>query len=235
MSEPEAVDLEPPLDPESPTLDAHDVFGGRRGVIESTAPIVAFVAVNTAAGLTPAILAAVAVGTVLVVARLARRSRIRHAMSGFVGLLIAAALARRSGRSEDYFLPGLLLNAFYVAVFLISVAMRRPIIGFFLRQLSSKPASWHEQPAVRRAYAEVTLIWAATFALRLCVQVPLYISARGEAESDAGKTGLLGVARLLMGVPLYVTALALTLPYVARRTAHLEPADTSADVAAPPG
>ncbi|MDN5692837.1 MAG: DUF3159 domain-containing protein, partial [Micrococcaceae bacterium] len=53
-------------------------------------------------------------------------------------------------------------------------------------------------PRRRRAYAAATWVMAAVFALRLAVQVPLYL---------ADAVTALGVARLVMGLPLYALGL----------------------------
>ena len=55
--------------------------------------------------------------------------------------------------------------------------------------------------APRQAYTAATWLWIGMFAARLLVQVPLYL---------AGEVALLGVARLVMGVPLWGLVLWLT-------------------------
>jgi hypothetical protein len=46
-----------------------------------------------------------------------------------------------------------------------------------------------------------TVLWIALFVGRLAVQLPLYF---------AGSVGALGVAKLVMGIPLYAAALWIT-------------------------
>ena len=53
-------------------------------------------------------------------------------------------------------------------------------------------------PISRRAYTIVTVLWIGVFALRLIVQVPLYL---------ADSVALLGTARLLMGIPFWALAI----------------------------
>lgn len=198
---------------ESPQLTLAEAFGGPRGLVDSGLPLVAFVIANTIAGLGAAVRAAVAVGLVLLVIRLVRREVVRHTISGFLGILIAAGVASLTGSARNFFIPGIVQNAAYFIVFLGSVVVRRPIIGVFLRQFSDKPPEWHAHPVARRAYAEVTCLWAAMFGLRLVVQGLLY---------RADETGWLAAAKLGLGYPLFIPVLAVTPLWIRRRTAHLE-------------
>ena len=70
---------------------------------------------------------------------------------------------------------------------------------------------WREDPRVVRVYGWLTLMWAATFALRVVVQTPLYV--RDEVE-------LLGTASLVLGLPVTAVALAVTLWAVSRLHRH---------------
>jgi hypothetical protein len=68
-----------------------------------------------------------------------------------------------------------------------------------------------DDPRMLRAYSWLTLLWGATFALRVLVQGPLYW--RNEVE-------LLGTASLVLGLPLTGLALVITLWVVARLHRH---------------
>jgi hypothetical protein len=81
-----------------------------------------------------------------------------------------------------------------------------------MRFVWEKPKEWHDHPAVRRAYAEATLLWALMFGVRAVVL---------ETLRRLDKTGWLAIAKIAMGYPLYVAALALTVPYLKRRTASV--------------
>jgi len=212
------VDLS--LDPDAPAatlahpqLTLAEAFGGPRGLIDSGLPVVAFVVVNTVADLTAAVWAAVAVGAVLMAVRLVRREVVRHTVSGFFGVTFAALIARATGEARNFFIPGIALNGGYFVLMVGSILVRRPLIGVVLRQFSDKPAEWHDHPTVRRAYTEVTALWAAMFGLRLIVQAVLY---------RADETGWLAAAKLGLGYPLFIPVLAVTPLWVKRRTAAVE-------------
>ncbi len=193
-----------------------DLFGGPRGLVDSTVPPVVFVLVNVLSGLTAAVWSAIGAGAVLLLIRVVRREHVRHAISGFFGVAIAAGIAKATGEAKNYFLSGIVINAFYGTLCLVTAFTKHPVIGFLLRQLSDKPADYHDHPQVRRAYRDVTLGWAAVFFLRVAVQ---------ETLREMGRTGWLAVARISMGVPLYLAALALTLPFVNWRTRGVVVAD----------
>lgn len=193
-----------------------DSVGGVRGAIESVLPGLVFVVVFVAGGqrLTPALVASAAAALVAVVARLAQRSPLTQALSGVLGVGIGVLWAARSGRAEDYFAWGLLTNVGYLLAFVVSVLVRWPLVGVVVGlfrpdgPMSSSGSwagavAWRQDRALRRRYAVVTWLWAGMFALRLVVQVPLYL---------AGQVAWLGTAKLVMGVPL--TALVLWLSWI---------------------
>jgi hypothetical protein len=199
-----------------PRPDLREAIGGPLGMAESALPAVAFVVAYTASGQNTDLAAIVAVGLALVLTlvRLAKRETPRHAISGLVGVGFAAFVATRTGRAEDFFLPGLLANAGYGAAFIISIAVRRPIVGYIVTQLDgSAQTDWRSDRRRMTAFIKASWIWAALFLIRLTVQLPLYI---------AGAVVALGVARTAMGLPLF--ALGLWLSWLLARRAPAPPA-----------
>ncbi|MEA2218822.1 MAG: hypothetical protein QOJ35_1448 [Solirubrobacteraceae bacterium] len=207
-----------PAERAAPTTIAEAV-GGPLGIAETALPAVAFVVAYTATGSNTNISAGVALGLALVlsVARLVRRESPRHALSGLLGVGIAAFIATRSGKAENFFLPGLLLNAAYASALLISIAVRWPLIGVIVAMLDGETHAWREDPRRVRAFRRATLLWATLFSARLVVQLPLYL---------AGAVVALGVARTAMGLPIFVLGLWLT--WLLVRNARTPPAPASA-------
>jgi hypothetical protein len=175
--------------------------GGPLGMAEMSIPPVAFVAVYGFAGTTAAAIVAVVIAGVLAIARIVRRETPRHALSGLIGVGFAAFVAARSGKAENFFLPGLLANAAYASAFLVSVAIKRPLVGYIVGQLDGEGTGWREDPKRVRAFTRASLVWAGLFLLRLAVQLPLYLASAVVA---------LGVARTAMGLPLFALGLWLT-------------------------
>lgn len=187
-----------------------EMFGGRSGIVDSAVPPIVFVAVNAIRhDVRDAALAAIGSAVLLLLFRLVSRQRTRHVFSGLVGVAISAAIAVRTGRASNFFIPGIVLNAGYVTIFLLSVVFRRPIIGIVLKQFSDKPAEWHKHPQVRRAYAELTLMWAVMYGVRVVVQETL---RRQDAD------GALAVTKIALGYPPLLLLLAITMPYLRWRT-----------------
>jgi hypothetical protein len=175
--------------------------GGVRGVIESTAPGFIFLAVFTATGeLFPSVVAPVAIALVILFARLIQRLPVMPAVSGGIGIALSAGFALWTGRAEDNFVGGFIINTISLTVMLGSIAIRRPLIGLITNLLAAdNPLK--DSPTVRRAAYLATVVWATFFAVRLAVQVPLYF---------AGATAALAATKLLMGVPLYAAMLWVT-------------------------
>jgi hypothetical protein len=194
-----------------------EAVGGPVGMAETSLPAVAFVVAYSASGSDTDTAAIVAVGLALVlaVARLVRRESPRFALSGLIGVGFAAFIATRSGRAENFFLPGLLANAAYAAAFVISIAVRRPLVGVIVSHLDGEGDGWRDDPRRVRAFTRASWLWAALFVVRLIVQLPLYI---------AGEVVALGVARTAMGLPLFALGLWLTWRLVRRPPPEPAPA-----------
>lgn len=186
-----------------PLPNLADMIGGPVGMAESALPAVAFVVAYSASGQDTNTAAIVAVGLALVltVVRLVRRESPIHALSGLIGVAFAAFIARKSGRAENFFLPGLLANAAYASAFLISIAVKWPLVGVIVGQLDGEGSAWRDDPLRARAFVRATWLCAGLFLLRLVVQLPLYL---------AGAVVALGVARTAMGIPLFAIGLWLT-------------------------
>jgi hypothetical protein len=181
--------------------DLAEMIGGPIGVAEASLPAIAFVVAYTFSDLDTAAIIAVGLALVLSVARLARRESPRHALSGLIGVGFAAFIAERSGKAENFFLPGLLANAAYATAFLGSLVVRRPLVGIIVSHLDGEGDGWRGDPSRVRAFARATWLWAGLFIARLVVQLPLYL---------AGAVVALGVARTAMGLPLFALGIWLT-------------------------
>jgi intracellular septation protein A len=188
-----------PLPPAAPPSLA-DAVGGWLGLAESSLPAAVFVAVYTASSQSTktAAIAAAALALVLAVARIARRQTPLFALSGVVGVVIAGYVANRTGKAENFFLPGLLLNVAYGSAFAISILVRWPLLGVMVGNITREGNGWRDDPALLRAYSRTSWVWVGLFALRIAVQLPLYLASALVA---------LGVARVAMGVPLFVVGI----------------------------
>jgi hypothetical protein len=187
-SAPDLTSAEPP--------SLWDAIGGPLGACESALPAAAFVATYTASGqdTRAALIAAVALGVIFALARIARGQTVRYALSGLGGLALSAYVVSKTGRAEDFFLPGLLANAAYALAYAISILVRWPLLGVIVATLRGAGMSWRDDPAEVSSYSKASWVWVGLFSLRLAVQLPLYL---------AGAIAALGVARISMGIPLF--------------------------------
>ncbi|NQX33841.1 DUF3159 domain-containing protein [Herbiconiux sp. VKM Ac-2851] len=189
-------------------------IGGVRGLIESILPGLAFLVIYTfTKDLVLAVVAPVAVSVVFVLVRLVTRSAPMPAVAGLLGVGISAALALFTGRAEDNFLVGIAINTVCLIVLLISLIVRRPLIGVIVGLLANDPAGYRTDPAKGRVVLVATWCWVGLFAARLLFELPLYL---------AGETTLLGSVKLIMGVPLYAGLLWVT--WLLVRAAYAKPA-----------
>jgi hypothetical protein len=195
-------------------------MGGIRGLVESIVPGLLFLIVFTITKeVLPSVLAPLAVSVVFIIVRIASRQPVLTAVAGAIGIGISAGLALWTGRAEDNFIVGIWINAVILAVMLISLAVRRPFIGVMVGLLVGDPG-WRTDRAKFKVATIATVAWALLPAIRLAVEVPLYLSEAADG---------LAVAKLVLGVPLY--AILLWVTWLLIRTAWSTKADGESDPA----
>lgn len=192
-------------------------------LLDAGLPLAIFTVIYTAGGrdLRLSLWIALASGVVLGILRLARREPMQNVIAGFIGLGLAVFVSSRTGRAEDVFLPGLLINVGYGVAYLVSVLVRWPIIGVLVGFVTGQGTSWRRDRGLMRAYSTATLLWVGMFAARLAVQAPLYFA--GEEQ-----LGWLATARLVMSWPLFL--LVAYLSYLIIRPAYRAFQESSAAV-----
>jgi hypothetical protein len=200
-------ELEPELERKQ-ELNLIDEMGGPQGVADSSLPGLLFVAVYSLSGqdLQLSAIAAVVLGAAIGLVRLIRGESVRFAAAGFVGVAIAGFIATRTGRAEDFFLPGLLFNAGYAVAYAVSIAVGWPLMGVLIGPLIGDGMKWRKDPARVRLFNRMSWVWVVLFSTRLAVQLPFYLT---------GSLVALGIARTAMGLPLF--ALGIWLCYLLLR------------------
>lgn len=173
-------------------------FGGKKGLIDAGFPALVFlISFNITKDLWNSLIASIIISAILTIIRLAMRDTIQHALSGFIGTLISAWFANRTGNPSDVFVPKLLTNLGYGSVYLIANLLRWPILGLMLGPILGENLAWRHDPVRRAAYIRASWLWVALFFSRLAVQVPIYLS---------DNVNLLGAVNLAMGYPLFFAA-----------------------------
>lgn len=186
--------------------------GGWLGVVESVLPPLLFVVLYQVAAISSApasvgrsaLLPIVAVPLVcsalLLVYRAVRRQKVGAAIAGAVVVAVSAVLVLVTGDASTNFVPGFFINGVYGLVFLVSLLVRRPLVGLAASALSPQ-VDWRADRGRRRLFTWLTAAWVALFAIRLAVELPLFAG---------GQVVALGIARILLGVPLYAVVLVVT-------------------------
>ena len=187
---------------ERPTAQAlWGAVGGVRGLVESLLPGFLFLAVYTVTQeVAPSVLVPLGIAVVFVLVRALTRSPIAPAVVGLVGIGLSAGLALWTGRAEENFLLGFVINGVWLVALLVSLVVRRPLIGVITALLTGD-SQWRSDPAKRTVLTVATWLWVGMFVLRLGLQVPLYLTEQAAA---------LAATKLLMGLPLYAAVLWVT-------------------------
>ena len=188
--------------------------GGVRGLVDGAVPPLVFVMTHAAAGarlsepdaLRAGIGAAGMTAAALILVRVARRESLRQCAAGVLALAVSVAFAARSGDARGFFLPGIYVDTAYAVVFLGSVAVRRPLVGTIHRWLFSTDPARRDQ-RLQRTFSVATVGWSAVYSARAAVQAGFY---------RADEPTLLATAKVALGWPLTVAALAATLGLLRR-------------------
>ncbi|OIQ73643.1 hypothetical protein GALL_447200 [mine drainage metagenome] len=173
-------------------------LGGTRGLLDSGLPALVFLLIFTPTHkLNDAIYGALIISAILTIIRLARKDTLQHALSGLLGVAICAIFSRSTGKAQDFYLPGLIINVIYGTVYAATNLAGWPILGLVLGPIIGEGTLWRKDSRRKSAYVRAGWVWVALFGSRLIVQYPLY---------RAGAVTELGIARVIMGWPLFLLA-----------------------------
>jgi hypothetical protein len=189
-------------------------IGGWRGLVDSALPSMLFILIFVfQQNLNNALIAALLLGGILLLIRLFEKKPLTQVISGFVGLSISVLITWRTKDASNFFLTGIITNAVYGFALLISVLIRKPLIGYLVGSLVGDTSGWLKHPLLVRAYTIVTWLWVGVFGLRLVVQIPLYLN---------DSVALLGSVKIFMGWPLYLFSVWLTYQIVQTARAKIK-------------
>lgn len=195
-------------------------IGGVRGLIEAILPGLGFLVLYTITHeLWLSVLAPFAIAVVFIAVRAIQRQPVMPAITGAIGIALSAGLALLTGSAANNFLLGFVINGVALVALVISLLVRRPLVGVIVGLLTGDDHWRHDAAKLKVAYV-ATALWLLLSGLRLAVQVPLYLADLPDA---------LAATKLVMGVPLYLGLLWVTwmLVRTAWQPADEEPADTA--------
>ncbi|HET6824979.1 MAG TPA: DUF3159 domain-containing protein [Amnibacterium sp.] len=200
--------------------------GGPLGIVESVVPPLVFVVLYQVAAigaapqavprsaLVPIVVVPLACSAVLLGYRVLRKQKVGAAIAGAIVVAVSALLVLVTGDANANYVPGFFINGAYGLAFLVSLLVRRPLVGVAAAALTQQ-GEWRADRRRRRLFAWLTAAWVALFGIRLAVELPLFFAGH--------QVVALGIARIVLGVPLYALVLVLTVlgvqAGVARRAA----------------
>jgi hypothetical protein len=185
---------------------------GKVGLLDTILPPILFLLLNNFASFQIAMVGALAIAGLIGFVRLLRKQSLLYALAGIGSVGLAIALAYLFGRSEGYFLPDIVNGGITVALALVSLLIRKPMVAWTSYLARRWPLEWYWHAQVRPAYTEVTLAWTLFFALRLLWQVTLF---QGQNISQ------LALVNALTGWPATILLLVLSYLYGTWRLAQL--------------
>jgi hypothetical protein len=93
--------------------------------------------------------------------------------------------------------------------------VRWPLIGLIWEGINGRGVAWRSNRRLVRSYDLATFVWVLVFAARYLVQNYLY---------DTDQVGWLAAVRLLMGYPVFILAIGISVWIVAGSSAITLPA-----------
>jgi hypothetical protein len=179
-------------------------FGGVRGIVEAAVPTIAFtLSWILTEDLKTSLIISISLSVVLLLVRVLQRSTPQFVINSLIGIAIGAFFASRSGDAKDYFLPGILWNAGYSVAMLLSIVTRWPVVGFLIGSVTGDPTAWHKDRGVVKLCSRLTWMLLLPCVVRVAVQLPVWLFGGGDQAVAA-----LGLAKIVMGWPLQIAALA---------------------------
>lgn len=188
-------------------------IGGWLGIVESVVPPLVFVVLYQVAAiaaaphavprvdLVPIVVVPLVFSAALLGYRVLRKQKLGAAIAGALVVAASALLVLGTGDARSNYVPGFFINGVYGLAFLISLLIRRPLVGVAAGVLLQQ-GSWRTDRRRRRLFAWLTAAWVALFGIRLAVELPLYFAGH--------QVVALGIARIVLGVPLYALVLVIT-------------------------
>jgi hypothetical protein len=205
-------------------------MGGRRGMFEAAVPTITFTFTYVATKeIALAIGLSLTFAVVMLGVRLVQRSTVQYVLNALFGIGVGCFFVWLGGRNGGdasqqalaYFLPGILYNAGYAVVMVLSVLSRWPVVGLLVGAVADDPLEWRKDHQIVRLCSHLTWMLVLPCVLRVAVQAPIYLGGRAADDADPYITAL-GVAKVAMGWPLQVAALGAMVWLLARNRTPVE-------------
>ena len=188
------------------------VFSGRNSFLDAVLPPIIFLLVNGMVGFQAAMWSALSVSVFIAISRIIRKQSLLYALAGVGSVAVAIGVAWVLGKSEGFFLPGLISGSMTLLLTIVSLVIRRPMVAWTSFIARRWPLDWYWHEKVRPAYSEVTFAWTVFFAARLLLQFSLFQNEN---------VNLLAFTNFITGWPATILLLVFSYLYGTWRLAQL--------------
>jgi len=187
---------------------------GWRGFFDAVVPVALFVVLNVTSGIVAAMLAATSWAIAIGVWRMVHDRRTGVLVWLGLAYVLARGVAGMLTQSKVVFFgPGVAQTGLIGLVFLVSVIVRRPAVGYIVPIVYPFQDYVRRHPAYRRAFSHLTLIWAAYLLAKFALDVWLLKSL---------SASMFVVVRSIISWPLLLGLFVFSLRYP-RRVFRREP------------
>ena len=188
------------------------VFTGRNSFFDAILPPIVFLLINGLAGFQAAMWSALILAVGIAILRVIRKQSLIYALAGVGSVAVAIGIAWYLGKSEGFFLPGLISGSMTLLLTILSLVIRRPMVAWTSYLARRWPLDWYWHPQVRPAYSEVTFAWTIFFAARLLLQFSLF---------ESQNVNSLAMTNFITGWPATILLLVISYLYGTWRLAQL--------------
>ena len=188
------------------------VFTGRNSFFDAILPPIVFLLINGLVGFQAAMWSALILAVGIAILRVIRKQPLIYALAGVGSVAVAIGIAWYLGKSEGFFLPGLISGSMTLLLTILSLVLRRPMVAWTSYLARRWPLDWYWHPQIRPAYSEVTFAWTIFFAARLLLQFSLF---------ESQNVNSLATTNFITGWPATIILLILSYLYGTWRLAQL--------------
>ncbi len=182
--------------------ELRSVLSGK--TLDAVLPPLLFIIINGQFGLLSAVFGAGLTAFGFGVLCITRKQSWGYAFGGLVSVILAGSMALIADNATNYFLPGIISNAFILLLAIVSLVVDKPMAAYASHISRGWKLDWFWLKSIKPAYREVTWIWTIFFLMRTTIQLTLY------SQNDVSQ---LGWANTLMGLPTTIIILVLSYIY----------------------
>ena len=126
--------------------------------LDAVLPTLLFVILNGQFGLGVAVIGAGITAFSIGVMRILRKQSFAYAFGGLVSVVLAASMALIVDNATNYFLPGIISNAFILVLEIGSLVIDKPMVAYASHISRGWKIDWFWLKSIKPAYREVTWI-----------------------------------------------------------------------------